>query len=158
MRSVDPRSICRPISIYVYSVNIFIHRSYVHPVTTAFTTWLQRRFLYIFFCIQYVFLFFQYKTQKTTPIYKSNVYYLVKCRPVEWFMVSDTQFLTWRNNAHNRHWMEQSEYDPFLGANIFLLGPFRHRYACCELVDGHTRTSCVVEIFRSGLKRVSLGV
>lgn len=156
---MNPRSICRPISIYVYSVNIFIRGSCVHPVTTAFTTWLRRRFLYIFFfCIQFAFLFFQYKTQKTTPIYIRNVYYLVKCRPVEWFMVSDTQFLTRRNKTHNQHWMEQSGYDPFLGANIFLLGPFRHRRARCELVDGQTWTSCVVEIFRSGLKRVSLGV
>jgi len=156
---VNPRSICRPISIYVYSVNIFIHcRFCVHPVTTAFTTWLQRRFyIYFFFCIQFAFLSSNI-TQKTTPIYKRNVYYLVKCRPVEWFMVSDTQFLTRRNNEHNQHWIEQSGYDPFLGANIFLLGPFRHRRARCELVDGQTRTSCVVEIFRSCLKRVSVSV
>lgn len=98
-----------------------------------------------FFAFNSHFFSSNIKPKRDHPNIIYNVYYLVKCHPAEWFMASDTRFLTRRNNAHDQKiriikGTNIVYHDPFFRANIFLLYLFRIRRARCELVDGRTRT------------------
>lgn len=99
-------------------------------------------FIYIlYYALNSSFFSSDIKTQKTTPIQYIiiKVYYLVKRRPAEWFMASDTRFLTRRKQCERQ---KLNGNDPFSGGfSQFFYQVFSGiASARCELVDGQTRT------------------